>query len=129
MVARGPQKRGTLGHGLFGLCVNPSPSSMTHKLRGVRVDEYAYYVNKLRQNVGMETWIWRQIVTSQTAHTKYKWPPYATEWKPPWKFSAYATSPDIHWHAMDTKYSPRLRFPAPGGTFREAANCWLQIIL
>jgi len=23
-VARGPQKRGTLGHGLFGLCVNPS---------------------------------------------------------------------------------------------------------
>jgi len=31
-------------------------------------------------------------MTSQTAHTKYKWPPYATEWKPlPWKFSAYAT--------------------------------------
>jgi len=31
-------------------------------------------------------------MTSQTAHTKRKWPPYATEWKPlPWKFSAYAT--------------------------------------
>jgi len=30
-------------------------------------------------------------VTSQSAHTKYKWPPYATEWNPPWKFSAYAT--------------------------------------
>jgi len=33
----------------------------------------------------------RQIVTSQRAHTKYKWPPYATEWTPPWKFSADAT--------------------------------------
>jgi len=30
-------------------------SSMTHKLRGVRVDEYAYDANKLRQNVGLET--------------------------------------------------------------------------
>jgi len=57
----------------------------------VRVEEYAYYVNKLRQNIGLETWIWRKIVTSQTAHTKYKQPPYATEWNPPWKFSAYAT--------------------------------------
>ena len=38
-----------------------------------------YYVNKLRQNVGLETWIWRQIVTSQTTHTKYKWPPYDPE--------------------------------------------------
>jgi len=28
---------------------------MTHKLRGVGVEEYAYYVNKLRQNVGLET--------------------------------------------------------------------------
>jgi len=28
---------------------------MTHQLRGVRVEEYAYYVIKLRQNVGMET--------------------------------------------------------------------------
>jgi len=27
----------------------------------------------------------------QSAHTKYKWLPYATEWNPPWKFSAYAT--------------------------------------
>jgi len=35
---------------------------MTQKM-GVRVEEYAYYVNKLRQNVGLETWIWRQIVT------------------------------------------------------------------
>jgi len=41
-----------------------------------------YYVNKLRQNVGLETWKWRQIVTSQTAHTKYKWPPYNPEPKP-----------------------------------------------
>jgi len=43
------------------------------KKKGVRVEEYAYYVNKLRQNAGLETWIWRQIVTSQKAHTKYKW--------------------------------------------------------
>jgi len=28
---------------------------MTHKIRGVRVEECAYYVNKLRQNVGLET--------------------------------------------------------------------------
>jgi len=64
---------------------------MTHKIRGVRVEEYADYVNKFLQNVGLETWIWRQIVTSQRAHTKYKWPPHATEWNPPWKRSVYAT--------------------------------------
>jgi len=52
---------------------------MTHKLRGGRVDEYAYCVNKFRENDGLETLIWRQIVTSQTPHTKYKRPPYATE--------------------------------------------------
>jgi len=45
----------------------------------MRVEEYAYCVNNLPQNIGSETWIWRQILTSQTAHTKYKWPPYATE--------------------------------------------------
>jgi len=36
--------------------------------------------NELRQNVDLETCIWRQIVTSQTAHTKCKWPPYSAEW-------------------------------------------------
>jgi len=36
----------------------------------VDVEKYAYYVNKRRQNVGLKTWKWRQIVTSQTAHTK-----------------------------------------------------------
>jgi len=46
---------------------------MAHKLRGVRVEQCAYYVNKLRENVGVETGKWRQIVTSHTAHTKYKW--------------------------------------------------------
>jgi len=50
------------------------------------------YVKKLRQNVGLETWKWRQIVMSQTANTKYKWPPFDPEpTPPPWKFSAYAT--------------------------------------
>jgi len=28
---------------------------MAHKVRGVRVEKCAYYVNKLRQNVGFET--------------------------------------------------------------------------
>ena len=51
------------------------------RLRTTGVDEYAYYANKLRQNVGLARWIWRQTVTSQTAHIKWKWPPYATEWK------------------------------------------------
>ena len=67
-------------------------SSVTHKISGVDVEKYAYYVNKLHQNVGLETWKWRQIVTSQTAHTKYKWSPYDPQPKPPpWKFSVYAT--------------------------------------
>jgi len=55
---------------------------MTHKIKGVRVEEYAYYVIKLRQNGGLETWIWCQNLRSQTAHTKNNWPPYATEWPP-----------------------------------------------
>ena len=58
---------------------------MTHKIRGVDVEKCAYYVNKLRQKVGLETWIWRQIVTSQTAYTKHKWPPYALNERPPMK--------------------------------------------
>jgi len=28
---------------------------MTHKTREVRVEEYAYHVNKLRQNISLET--------------------------------------------------------------------------
>jgi len=28
---------------------------MTHKIRGVRVEQYAYYVNTLHQIVGLET--------------------------------------------------------------------------
>ena len=38
---------------------------MTYKIRGVRVEEYSYYANKLRQKVGLETLLWSQIVTSQ----------------------------------------------------------------
>jgi len=52
---------------------------MTNKLRGVRAEEYANCVNKFREKVSLETLIWRQIVTSQTAHTKYKWPLNATD--------------------------------------------------
>ena len=63
------------------------------------VEEYAYYVNKLRQNIGMEKWIWRQIVTSQTAHTKYKWLPYATEWNPSMKI--FCVRHCVHWCIQD----------------------------
>ena len=56
---------------------------MTHEIKGVDIEKHAYYVNKLRQTAGLKTCLWREIVTSQTAHTKYKWPPYATEWNPP----------------------------------------------
>jgi len=37
-------------------------SAMTHKIRRVCAEVYAYCVNTLGQNVGLETWIWRQIV-------------------------------------------------------------------
>jgi len=30
-------------------------SAMTHKIRGVDVEKYAYYVNEIRQNVALET--------------------------------------------------------------------------
>jgi len=63
---------------------------MAHKLRRVHVEEQAYCVNNFHENVDLETWIWSQIVTSQTGRTKHKWPPYATEWTSPWKFSACA---------------------------------------
>jgi len=43
---------------------------------GRRVEECAYYVNKFHQNVGLETWIWRQIVTSERPHTRNKRAPY-----------------------------------------------------
>jgi len=37
----------------------------------VDVEKYAYDFNRPRQNVGLETWLWRQTVMSQTAHPKY----------------------------------------------------------
>jgi len=43
---------------------------MTHRLIGMRGEEYEYYANKLRQNVGLETLLCHQIVTSQSANTK-----------------------------------------------------------
>jgi len=57
---------------------------MTRKIRIVGVEEYAYCQQTSSKRC-LETWIWRQIVSSQTAHTKYKWPPYATEWNAPMK--------------------------------------------
>ena len=65
----------------------------------MRVEEYAYYVNKLHQNVGLETWIWCQIVTSQTGHIIYKWLPYATEWTPIIKI--FCVRHWVHWCIQD----------------------------
>jgi len=53
----------------------------------VLVEEYTHYVNKLHQIVGLEICVWCQIVTNNTHQSQ--WPPHATEWNPPWKFSAY----------------------------------------
>jgi len=50
---------------------------------GVDVEKYTGYVNERRQSVGLETWKLRQMVTSQIAQTKCKWPPYDPEPKPP----------------------------------------------
>ena len=62
------------------------------KIRGVRVEEYAYYVNNLSQNIGLETWIWCQIVTSQKEPTPNTNDHHMSlNETPPWKFSAYAT--------------------------------------
>ena len=63
----------------------------------MRVEEYAYYVNKLR----LKTWKWRRTVTLQKVHTKYKWPPYATEWNPPMKVFCVP-----HW--IQTIFDPNL---------------------
>jgi len=65
------------------------------------------FINNLRQNIGLETWKWHQIVTSQTAQTKYKRPPYDPQPNPPWKLSAYATGQQhgyIATKAMDIVY-------------------------
>jgi len=48
---------------VVALSLFPPTSSLlraliVYKIRGVRVEEYAYYVNKLRQNIGLE-WTWR----------------------------------------------------------------------
>ena len=56
---------------------------MTHKIKGGDVEKYAYYFNRIRQSVGLETWKWRQVVTLQTAHTKYIWPLYDPQPKHP----------------------------------------------
>ena len=55
---------------------------MTHEIRRVDVEKYAYYVNKLRQNVVLGNMTMASNCDVQTAHIKYKWPPYATEWNP-----------------------------------------------
>ena len=64
--------------------------SLQYKLRGVDVEKYACYVNKLRQNVGLETEndvkLWRH--KERTPNTNDH---HMTLNEPPWKFSAYAT--------------------------------------
>jgi len=50
----------------------------------VHVEEYAYCVNKLRQNVGLKKWMTSNCDVTNSAH-QYKWPPQATEWNSPLK--------------------------------------------
>jgi len=45
---------------------------MTHKIRGVCVEEYAYYVNKLRENVGLGNMNMTSNCDVTKARTKYK---------------------------------------------------------
>jgi len=91
---------------------------MTHKLRGVRIEEYAYYVNKLCQNVSLEIWIWRQIVTSQKENTKYKCPPYTTDRNTlPLKFLTYATASMVV--LLDILFVLQVKF----GTFLSIHRC------
>ena len=42
--------------------------SVQWHIRRVRVEDYVHCFKELWENVGSETWIWRQIVTSQAAH-------------------------------------------------------------
>jgi len=69
---------------------------MTHKIRGGRVEEYAYYVNKLSQKVGLETEydvkLWRH--KDRTPQTNYHHTPLNEP--PQSKFSAYATAFAYH---------------------------------
>jgi len=43
------------------------------------------------------TLVWKHVydvkLWRHNSSHKYKWPPYATEWTPSWKFSVYATGP------------------------------------
>ena len=41
---------------------------MVHKVDFRGGDREVCWRNKLRQNVGLQAWIWRHIVTSQTAY-------------------------------------------------------------
>jgi len=45
----------------------PQPFYCFPSLQLLRRPEYPCCVKKIRQNVGLQTWIWRYIVTSQTA--------------------------------------------------------------
>ena len=83
------------------------------------VEKYAYYVNKRRQNVGLKTWKWRQIVTSQTTHTKCKWPPYDPEPNPPWKClpgRRFLKQPAEKLKAVFVAFDKERRIPAVGAS-------------
>jgi len=47
-------------------CTTTSKGSACIKFPGIP-ENNMHVVNKLRQNVGLQTWIWRHVVTSQTA--------------------------------------------------------------
>jgi len=60
---------------------------MTHKLREVRVEESAYYVNKLRQIL-----VWKDECDVTKSEQQIQMTTICHWYNPPWKFSAYATA-------------------------------------
>ena len=65
---------------------------MTRKIRRVDVEKYAYYINKLRQNVCLERWLWRQIWRHKQRTPNTNDHHVTLNENPPCKFSAYATA-------------------------------------
>ena len=66
----------TVGNDFLFFISSHCPHLFTTHLpyRGSGVPEYSCRVVKLPQNVGLQTQIWRRIVTSQTAYIQQQWP-------------------------------------------------------
>jgi len=98
---------------------------MTYKLRGVRVEEYAYYVNFAKTLVWKHEYyviLWRH--QQRTPNTNDHHMPLKET--PPWKFSAYATGiillcacvhavkSEISLNSFSGQFFHKFLTPAPG---------------